>query len=228
MGGDYSPLTDKEEADFYASQKITAKLQKAFDYYTDPNTESGSLYNFSQNMNRAIATGQPLSRTQQVTYDQITGAMRPIGRKMQLTRYDHADTVNEILSKAGFSGDASRMSAAELSDALVGVSYSDKRILSTSVNGFKNSADPSTFTTRQFKITYKAKPGVKGVMPGIGRKPLKGSGRTKGDDFGEMLLSPDSKYKITAIRPSGERARRKGSPKWDLSTDQIEIVVEVG
>lgn len=229
-GGDgtFSQMTDAEEKEYYAKQKITAAQQKAFDKYTDPNTESGSLYNFSQNMNRAIATDTPLTKKQQEVYDQITGSMHTLGRNMELTRYDHYDTVNEMLSKLGVSGDASTMSAEQLSDALVGASYTDKRILSTSVNGFKNSSNPETFTSRQFKFTYMAKSGAMGVMPGVGKKPMKGSGKKTGDDFGEMLLGSSNKYKIVGVRNSGEMARRKGRPTWDRTTDQIEIIVEVG
>ena len=230
LGGDgtFREMTGEEEAKFYSSQKITEGLQRAFDKYTNPNREPGSLYNFSQEMNRAVAEDRPLTREQQEVFDEIEGSMRSLGRNVTLTRYDHPDTINEILRKVGAFGDAASMTADQLSDALVGVKYTDKRILSTSVNGFKNSSDPATFTTRQFKITYRAKPGTKAVMPGVGRVPMRGSGMSSGDDFGELLLGTKNKYSIKEVKYSGKKARAKGRPKHDLSRDQIEIIVEVG
>lgn len=225
---EFRQMTDAEETKYYDDQNLTDAQKAAFDRYTDPNEERGSLYNFSQNMNHAIANDLPLTREQQRVFNEINGSMHELGYNAELTRYDHADTVNEMLRQVGVSGRADRMTPDELKRALQGVSYKDKRILSTSVNGFKNSSDPTTFTTRQFKFVYKAKSGVKGVMPGVGKTPHRRSRLSRGDDFGEMLLAPGSKYKITDVRLSGARARRKGSGKGYLPLQQIEIVVEVG
>lgn len=225
--GDFRQMTDAEEFDYLIRQQITDEQQAAFDKYTNPNTEAGSLYNFSQNLNYAVATGQPLTPEQQKAWDEINGAMHNIGYNAELLRYDHGDTVNEILRQVGVSGRAETMTPSQLKKQLAGVSYSDSRVLSTSVNGFKNSSDPSVFTTRQFKFTYRTKAGAKGVMPGVGKTPMLGSGKSRGDDFGEMLLSPENKYKIVDVKYSGEKARRKGGSKRYLTERQIEIVVEV-
>ena len=227
-GGTFRELTDAEADAFYRSQKITPAQQAAFDKYTDPNTVPGSLYNFSQEMNTAIIKGRKLTREQQNVWDEVNGSMRELGTKMTLSRFDHADTVQGLLDQLGVSGRAASMSADELKSALVGVGYTDKRILSTSVNGFKNSSNPETFTTRQFKFTYQASEKTKGVMPGVGKTPMRGSGKTSGDDFGEMLLSGKNKYKIVDVRPTGTRGRSKGKRVTTRDVDQIEIVVSVG
>ena len=224
-GGGFRQLTDSEEQKYYSGQTITAAQQAAFDKYTDPNTEPGSLYNFSQNMNMAVAQGQPLTPEQQQVWDEISGSMHDLGQDMQLTRYDHADTVDQMLRGLGVRGSAEYMTADELKGYLVGAEYEDKRILSTSVNGFANASDPSTFTTRQFKFTYEAESNVQGVMPGRGNIGFGGYG--KGDDFGEMLLGGSSKYTVKDVRYSGAKARSKGMPKSYLTEDQIEIVVGV-
>ena len=105
----------------------------------------------------------------------------------------------------------------------MGHSYGDNRILSTSYNNFKNTNNHSTFSTREVKIVYKAKASTQVLMPGDG----------PGGKFGEMLLGPTgtggrNKYTIVDVNLSGARARAKGSSPYNLSLNQIEVVVEVG
>lgn len=226
--GAFRTMSNSEESAYYTKQNLTAAQQAAFDDYTNPNTERGSLYNFSQNMNYNYANGLPMTPRQQAVFNEINGAMHNLGYNATLTRYDHADTINQILQQAGVRGNAANMSPRALKNALVGVSYKDNRILSTSVNDFKNSSDPSVFRTRQFKITYQAKAGTQAVMPGVGKTPMRGSGKSKGDDFGEMLLGLNNNYSIKDVKYSGARARGKGGSRWNLNKKQIEIVVEVG
>lgn len=225
--GAFRIMSDSEESAYYQRQNLTAAQQSAFDDYTNPNTDPGSLYNFSQNMNYNYVNGLPMTQRQQTVFNEINGAMHNLGYNAVLTRYDHADTINEILRQAGVSGDASRMSASRLKNALVGVTYSDNRILSTSINDFKNASDPSVFKTRQFKVTYEAKASTQAVMPGIGKTPLRGSRMSSGDNLGEMLLGLTNSYRIKDVRESGAMARSKGGSRWNLNKKQIEIVVEV-
>lgn len=224
--GPFRAMTDAEEAAYMLKQGTTAAQQSAYDLYTNPNTTPGSLYNFSQNMNYHHANGG-MTQTEKDVFDTIEGAMHNIGYNAELTRYDHPDVVTGILSQLGITKDAGSMTAAQLKKNLVGVTYKDDRILSTSVNDFKNSDDPSTFNTRIFKFTYKTPANAQGVMPGVGKTPMKYSGKSSGDNFGEMLLSSKSNYRITDVRYTGKKARKKGSPKWNLNKKQIEIVVEV-
>lgn len=226
--GPFRAMSDSEESDYYAKQSLTSEQQAAFDLYTDPNTTPGSLYNFSQNMNYKHANGLPMTKQEQDAFNAIDSSMHNLGYNATLTRYDHAETINDMLSQLGVTGNAGSMSLSKLKSSLVGASYTDDRILSTSVNDFKNSADPSTFNTRQFKFTYRAKAGTQAVMPGVSKTPMKGSGLSGGDNFGEMLLGRSNNYKIVDVKYSGAMARAKGQPKWKLNKKQIEIVVEVG
>ncbi len=225
--GPFRAMSDAEASAYLVRQAITPVQQAAIDLYTNPNTTPGSLYNFSQNMNYKHAQGLPMTQQERDVFNTIDGAMHNLGYNATLSRYDHASTVDELLRQVGSSGNASTMTLSRLKQALVGVSYKDDRILSTSVNDFKNSSDPSTFNTRQYKFTYRAKAGAKGFMPGQGKTPMRNSGKSKGDDFGEMLLGRSNNYRIVDVRYTGKKARAKGRPKWDLSKRQIEIIVEV-
>lgn len=230
---DNSPFHDlKGGRAYYQSQTIDIDGQTALPNYLDPNTVPGSLYNASQEMNHAIAHGTP-DADQQYMYDSINQNMHNLGQNLNLTRYDHGGALDDILTQVTNGAITSRanISLANLKQMLEGHDYTDKRILSTSYNDFRNSQDPSTFNTREIKITYRAKASTQALMPGIGSIPLKGSGMRRGDDFGEMLLAPTGNghntYHIAEVKYSGNGARPKGGSKYNLPLRQIEIVVEV-
>ena len=227
--GPYRAIAD--ERGYYQKQNLTPNQLDALDNYRDPNTQPGSLYNFSQNMNYNKHNGLPMTRAQSQTFDTIVDATHNLGQNMELTRYDHIGSVQEMLRAAGAPA-GTRMTPASLKKALVGKTYQDDRILSTSHNNFQNSRDPSTFTTRQFKMTYRASASAQGLAAGIGKTPLRGSGMSRGDNFGEILLAPSgtrghNNFRIVDVRYSGSKARPKGGSKHNLSLKQIEIVVEV-
>ena len=224
--GPFRQMTDAEEAAYFAKQTFSKQEQVAINLYTDPNAEPGSKYNFAQNMNQAYKKGQPLTSIQQSALDIMLGTMHNIGYNAELTRYDHTGTVQRLMKHAGIHGDASNMTPSQL-QGLIGQTFNERRLLSTSVNNFKNADDPSTFTTRQFKFTYRVKASAQAMMPGVAHTPLKGSGKATGDNFGEMLLGPMNSYKVVDIKYTGAKARAKGAPKTALTKDQIEIVVEV-
>lgn len=208
---------------YYAQQNLSASAKQQISNYLNPRTEPGSLYNFSQNMNYAAATGT-LNRNPKYkkAFDTIVGSMHNLGHNVTLTRYDHGEFLDNQLAAAGIRGGHKGMSVSQIKNALVGRSYGDSRILSTSYNDFKNASNHQTFTTREIKITYLAKAGAKALMPGDG----------PGGKFGEMLLAPTSgktnNYKIVDVKATGNKARAKGKPISNRSLNQIEIVVEVG
>lgn len=207
---------------YYQQQNLDIDARMALDDYLDPNTVPGSMYNFSQNMNYAIATGQQLSPQQQFARDSIVDASHNLGYNVNLTRYDHGDFLDSRLAGIGINGGHDGMSVSQLKQALVGQTYTDSRILSTSYNNFKDAADPSTFTTREVKITYRAKASTQALMPGDG----------PGGKLGEMLIMPSgtkghNNYKIVDVRSSGSKARRKGGSTYNLTIPQIEVIVEV-
>lgn len=217
---------------YYQQQTLDIDAQTALPDYLDPNTVPGSLYNASQEMNYAVAHGT-MDPQQQYMYDSINNAMHNLGQNLVLTRYDHGGAIDQMLADVTGGKVTSRagMTLQDLKDMLVGGSYTDKRILSTSYNDFRNSQNPQTFTTREIKITYKAKASTQAMMPGIGSIPMRGSGMRRGDDFGEMLLAPSGNghntYKVVDVKYSGAGARPKGGSTSYLPLRQIEIVVEV-
>lgn len=229
---DANGFKDYDDADFhqlyngrgyYQQQNLSQAAKQQISKYLDPDEEPGSLYNFSQNMNYAAATGTLDQHPQYKTaYDTIVGSMHNLGHNVNLTRYDHGEFLDNQLSAAGIRGGHRGMSVAQLKNALVGRSYGDNRILSTSYNEFKNASNHQTFTTREVKITYRAKAGTKALMPGDG----------PGGKFGEMLLAPTSGktnvYKIVDVKATGNKARAKGQSIYNMNLNQIEVVVEVG
>ena len=219
---DNSPFHDLYNGrNYYNQQNLDIDARTALSDYLDPNTEPGSLYNFSQNMNQAVATGQKLNPQQQYAWDSLNDSMHNLGYNVNLTRYDHGGFLDDRLAAAGIANGHSRMSVAQIKQALVGQAYTDPRILSTSYNNFKNAADASTFTTREVKITYKAPANTKALMPGNG----------PGGNLGEMLIAPSSgtgnRFRIVDVKSSGAKARPKGGSKSNLSLNQIEVVVEI-
>lgn len=208
---------------YYARQGLDIDTRTALQDYLDPNTVGSSLYNFSQNLNHAVATGQKLDAQQQFAWDSITGSMHNLGYNVNLTRYDHGDFLDKLLTVMGSSSKSHvGVSIAKLKKDLVGHSYTDARILSTSYNNFKNAANADTFTSREVKITYKAKASTQALMPGDG----------PGGRFGEILLGPSgtkghNTYKIVDVKTTGQKARPKGGSISNRTLTQIEVVVEV-
>lgn len=221
---DNSPFHDLYNGrNYYNQQNLDIDTRTALQDYLDPNTVGSSLYNFSQNMNHAVATGQKLNAQQQFAWDSITGAMHNLGYNVNLTRYDHGDFLDNQLATAGFTHGHAGLSVSQLKAALVGQTYTDPRILSTSYNNFKNATNADTFTSREVKITYRAKASTQALMPGDG----------PGGRFGEILLGPSgtkghNTYKIVDIKTTGQKARPKGGSTSNRTLTQIEVVVEVG
>ena len=221
---DNSPFHDLYNGrNYYNQQNLDIDTRTALQDYLDPNTVGSSLYNFSQNMNHAVATGQKLSAQQQFAWDSITGAMHNLGYNINLTRYDHGDFLDNQLATAGFTHGHAGLSVSQLKAALVGQTYTDPRILSTTYNNFKNATNADTFTSREVKITYRAKASTQALMPGDG----------PGGRLGEILLGPSgtkghNTYKIVDVKTTGQKARPKGGSTSNRTLTQIEVVVEVG
>lgn len=227
-------FADQDDADYhqlyngrqyYLQQQLSPAAKQACSQYLDPNTEPLSMYSFCQNMNQAVANGtinSPKNAKYKAVRDELISNMHNLGYNCELTRYDHGGFLDEQLAQVGITN-RSGMSVAQIRNALKGHSYGDNRILSTSYNNFKNTNNHSTFSTREVKIVYKAKASTQVLMPGDG----------PGGKFGEMLLGPTgtggrNKYTIVDVNLTGARARAKGSSPYNLSLNQIEVVVEVG
>lgn len=205
---------------YFQSQNLTIDEQIATVNYLSDTKESGTQYSMSQNMNQALATGKKLTANQQYVYDHMMSSMHNLGENLNLSRYDHDTFANALLKQVGISTSYDKMSMSQLKKALVGTTYKENRLLSTSTNDFVNAPQKTkdVFLTRPVKISYKAKANVQGMMPGNG----------PGGKIGEMVLAPSGKkdnFKIIDVKSTGKKARVKGTQSYSLP--QIEFVVEV-
>lgn len=224
-------FADQDDADFhqlhsgakyYAQQKLTTTQKQAVDNYLESDTELGSLYSHSQNLNYQMAQGKTLTGKYKQTHDGLMDAMHNIGYNVELTRYDHADMVNGMLKALGAGTNYENMSAASIKKALVGQQVNENKFLSASYNGFKNAPQSSkqVFDSRAVKINYKVKADVQAMMPGKG----------PGGDLGEIILAPTNGTanrggKITDVRLTGQMVRRKGTQMYNQP--RIEIDIEI-
>lgn len=222
---------DYDDADFhqlyngrqyYQQQQFDATQKAAANSYLDATPEPYSLYSHSQNLNYQMATGQTLTGKYKQTHDGLMSAMHNIGYNVELTRYDHPDMVNSLLSSIGAGSNYEYMSQASLRSALVGRTVNEDKFLSTSYNGFSNAPQSTkqVFNSRAVKINYHARADVQAVMPGIG----------PGGDFGEIILAPTNGTAnrggtITDVRLTGQLVRRKGTQTYDQP--RIEIDIEI-
>lgn len=207
---------------YYQQQQLTAVQKKAATSYLEADTEPGSLYSHSQNLNHMMATGQTLTGKYQQTHDGMMSAMHNLGQNVTLTRYDHPGMINSMLSSVGLGSDYRRVSVDTMKKSLVGSTVNENKFLSTTYNDFAN-APASTrqvFDTRAVKINYKARADVQGMMPGNG----------PGGNIGEIVLAPTNGTanrggRITDIRLTGKMARAKGTQTFNYP--QIEIDIEI-
>lgn len=177
------------------------------------------VHSLSQNMNWEMMNGLPMSPTHIATRDGLNDAMHNLGYNLNLQRYDHGSFVNRLLKQFGVRGTTTSLSEAQLQQALVGQSFSEQKFLSTSYNNFKNATDPSTFTTREVRIEYRAKASTQAFMPGDG----------PGGRLGEIIAAPGQNQRVVSVNVSPIRnARSEGSPRGTQDRKQITIVIELG
>lgn len=177
------------------------------------------VHSLSQNMNWELMNNLPLSPTHQATADGLDEAMHNLGYNLNLQRYDHGSFVDRLLQQFGVHGRTTGMTESQLQKALVGRSFSENKFLSTSYNNFKNAIDPSTFTTREVKIEYRAKASVQAFMPGDG----------PGGRLGEIIGARNIPQKIVGLSVSPvANARAEGTPPGSRNRKQITIVIELG
>lgn len=216
--GPFRQLTNGRQ--YFNNQNLTIDQQIATINYLSDTPERGSLYSMSQNMNYALANGQKLTANQQYVYDNMMSSMHNLGQNTNLTRYDHGDMVQNLLSQAGITKNHANMTDAELSRALVGMKYSENKLVSASYNDFANAPanSKSVFQSREVKINYKAKASAQAMMPGNG----------PGGALAEIVLA-DSRgsdnYEVLGIRRTGTMARRKGTQSYSVPQIEIDVLV---
>ena len=218
-------------AQYFQQQNLTIDQVTATVQYLRNDTEPGTLYSMSQNMNtlmqnnadagKAITDG--MNANQRFTYRHLMAAMHNLGYNVNLTRYDHGNFVNKLLAQSGFrNADFTQMSVAQIQQALTGKTYGEERFLSTSYNNFKNAPQSSkdTFMNRAVRIEYKAKASTQAMMPGNG----------PGGRIGEILLAPSGgrqNFRVVGVREdSSVRVRQQGT-SWLSNQRQLVLTVEV-
>lgn len=215
---------------YYLSQNLTADQINATIQYLRSDTEAGTMYSMSQNMNQLMmnnaARGLPITNgmnaNQLYTYRHMVAAMHNLGHNVNLTRYDHGEFVNDILKSAGVRNpDFTRMSVSQLQNALVGRTYGEERLVSTSYNDFRNAPQSTrdTFVNRAVRIQYQAKASTQAMMPGNG----------PGGSVGEIVMGPSGgrqNYRIVGVTQNNVNVRQKGTA-WLSGRKQIVITVEV-
>lgn len=215
---------------YFQKQNLTIDQTLATMQYLRSDQEAGTKYSMSQNMNYLMmqnaAQGKPLTAgmnaNQLFTYRHMMAAMHNLGYNVNLTRYDHGDFVNNLLRQAGGTKDFTQVSVAQLSRALVGKTYGEERMVSTSYNNFKNAPQGSkdVFMNRAVRIEYKAKASAQAMMPGNG----------PGGRIAEMVLAPSAgrqNYKIVGVRyDNAVNVRQKGTSHLS-SQKQLVLTVEV-
>lgn len=215
---------------YFQKQNLTIDQTLATIQYLRADKEAGTNYSMSQNMNflmmQNAAQGKPLTAgmnaNQLYTYRHMMASMHNLGYNVNLTRYDHGDFVNNLLRQAGVTKDYSQASVAQLSRALVGRTYGEERMVSTSYNNFKNAPQSSkdTFMNRAVRIEYKAKASTQAMMPGNG----------PGGRIAEIIMAPSAgrqNYKVVGVRyDNAVNVRQKGT-NYLSSQKQLVLTVEV-
>ena len=215
---------------YFQKQNLTIDQTLATIQYLRADKEAGTNYSMSQNMNflmmQNAAQGKPLTAgmnaNQLYTYRHMMASMHNLGYNVNLTRYDHGDFVNGLLRQAGVTKDYSNYTAAQLSQALVGGTYAENRMVSTSYNNFKNAPQSSkdTFMNRAVRIEYRAKASTQVMMPGNG----------PGGRLAEIVMAPSAgrqNYKIVGVRYDNAVNVRQKNTNYLSSQKQLVLTVEV-
>lgn len=215
-----SPFSDTDNADFhelwggagyYNKQDLSAATLAAIEGYLDPTTLSGSLYALSQTINYKMRQGIPLTASEQAVVDGMNDGMHNLGYNLTLTRYDRTGYLSQMLGLPT-NVNPDTITAAQLS-SLVGKSYTDPALVSTSYNKFKNAPAGNCFTDKAVRININAPASTQAIMPGNG----------PGGKLGEIVLAPGQNYRITGARVLNESSR-SGATYY---SHRIEVDVEV-
>lgn len=194
---------------YYQQQNFTDDTKAAIDVYLDPNAVGWSVYSPSQQLNHKMRTGQTLNSAEQKIADDLQAGMHNLGYNVNLTRYDRV----EFMERLGIKNYDSK-SISTLKRNLVGTEFIDTAFGSTSYNDFAKAPNGGRpFTDKAIKLNIKAPASTQVLMPGIGA----------GGDLGEMLLAPNTRYRIIDLRFTGKQGRSGGQYYKAIELD-VEIL----
>lgn len=185
-------------------------------------------YSMSQNMNWIMTqnaeNGLPIDNgmnaNQKFTLRHMQTAMHNLGYNVNLTRYDHGDFLNRLLQQAGIKQDFTNMSVGQIKKALVGTTYGEEKLISTSYNDLRNAPQQTqyTFRNRAIRVEYKADASTQAMMPGDG----------PGGSSGEIVLNASGgrrNFEVLDVREDTSRKVRQKGTSWLSSQNQIVITV---
>lgn len=164
-----------------------------------------------------------LTANERFVLKHMMGAMHNMGYNVNLTRYDHGEIVNKLLAQNGVANaDFTKIPVSQLQKMLVGTTYNEERLVSTSYNNFKNAPQKTkdVFLNRAIKFEYKTKAAAQAMMPGNG----------PGGRIGEVVLAPSqgrNNFRIIGIREDSSTKVRQKSTNWLSNQNQIVFTVEV-
>ena len=201
---------------YFQQQAFGIDTRMAVADYLNNQATPGSMYSPSQQLNHNMRQGLPLTANEQFMQESLMEGMHNLGYNLNLTRYDRVDALNQF----GLGGGKyQNYSEAQLKQMLVGSTFHDKGFTSVSYNNFKNAPAGNNFTDKAVVFKYRAKANTQALMPGKG----------PGGDFGELILAPGQKMRITDVKFStnsggGRVQGRSGASYYD----RIEIYVDIG
>lgn len=219
--GEAAKLQEQAESGFDAATR------KSVSKYISNTDFDGMGHSMSQTANYIINNGgdlQSMSRTEinskyglvlsQTQYAalqkmdaNIDAAMHPIGQSVTLQRGAHA---GELLRNFGITDYAS-MSEAELKQKLVGATFKNKAVMSTSYDVIKNpflGSGPAS-GGREVVYTIKAGANTKVVFGATSQS--------------ELIIGKGTNWRVADVRYTGKQALPKSTMKY---TPQVEIVIE--
>ena len=218
---DAEEMKKKYESDFDFTTK------KSVDKYISNTNFDGQGHSLSQTMNHIIHNGIDLQNTTVDEVNEKTGlnlsqkqfkalqktdanidkAMHPLGKAVTLERGAHQ---GELQRNFGIK-DYTKMSEAQLKEALVGAKFKNSAVMSTSYNISGNPFLGNGPASGGREIVYKIKAGPK-------TKAVFGASSQN-----EVILGKNTKWKVTNVRFTGKTALPKSTLK---EMPQLEIEIE--
>lgn len=193
--------------EYYQKQAFDIDTRMALQDYIANQTESGTIYSPSQNMNYRLNNDQKLTANQQFMVDSLDAGMHNLGENLNLTAYQRIGFVERLGIKNYW-----KMTEQQLKDSLVGATFKNKAFISTSHNDFRNAPPNNPFTDKAVKIKYLADAGTQGLMPPNGT----------GGKLGEIILGRQQSNEIVDVRFTGATGR-SGSGSYP----QIEFTIKI-
>ena len=178
----FQPLSRQDESDLqevYDGYDIN--LVRAIQQYIRQDQQAGG-FTMSQNLNHKLEEGLPLNANEQYVYNQIQSKAHDLGHDTVLVRGAHQD----LLEAMGVKNYAS-MSDSQLSAALTGLEYQERKLVSTAWDASKNPfmSGPNA-GGREVYLSIKAPANTKGVI-----------GNMKQTEF---ILARGTRYRVTGAR----------------------------